>query len=147
MGLPGSSKSTFAHHLARTFGYEHANQDEMGHRSCVDFVGRMSASAGRGERKGLIVDCTNVTASHRPEWLRVMHEPQGVARVVFEIPVDAARVNHPTTPFGRGERIGRGFAKQWEPPTEEERSRFSCVHILRSRSDTTRLLNQWGVHV
>lgn len=165
MGLPGAGKSQFGHCLSRdasnatrqlTNTRTLVSQDEMGRRLCVDFVGRVSAAVCRGERGGIVVDCTNVSAKHRSEWLSVMHQPsrKDTALIFVDAPLDVcvarvqARVDHSSIPFGRGDRIVRGFAKQLEAPTEEERRRlFGRVEVLQTENDFVRLLRSFGTCV
>lgn len=158
MGLPGSGKSTLARALAQVgktpgTSFVHAEQDEMGHRACMDFVGRMSGQVSRGENAGIVVDCTNVTTKHRREWYDVMHlPPKGQCALIFVqqdmekcIRRVSARTNHPSIPFGRGDPIVKGFAKRLEPPTDEERKLFGMVRTVESQEDIERLLAVWGL--
>lgn len=158
MGLPGSGKSTVARALVKVgktpeTSFIHAEQDEMGHRACVDFVGRMSGKVSHGENAGIVVDCTNVTAKHRSEWFCLMHDPpkEHCALVFVQRDVEkcirsvSARTNHQSIPFGRGDTIVNGFSKRLEPPTDEEQKRFGMVRTLESHEDIERFLGIWGL--
>jgi len=158
MGLPGAGKSQISKALAQVgkspaTKFVHAEQDEMGHKSCVDFVGRMSAKVARGEHAGLVLDCTNVTVRHRAEWLSVMHEPAREETALVYVQGDVekcvrrvmARANHQTIPFGRGDTIVKGFAKSLEPPTDDESKRFGMVCTLESQADIESFLSIWGL--
>jgi len=158
MGLPGSGKSSIAAHLEQaTKGNQKPwmwmSQDVLSHRVTVQKVGQISAEVARGQVGGIIVDCTNVTSKHRSEWLKVMHQPpaKDTVLVYFRRPADicarrvACRVNHPSIPFGRGERIVHGFASQLEPPTQEETKLFGSIHVIDSSQDAIDLLRRWGV--
>jgi hypothetical protein len=136
MGLPGSRKSSFGHFLTQNDGsinrsskWVHANQDDMGRRACEDYVGRMGASISQPQQ-------------------------ENTALVFLDSSVDAcilrvhARVDHPKIPFGRGDPIIRGFAKQLQPPTAKEQNVvFGRVEIVQSHMEALSLLQKWGASI
>lgn len=158
-GLPGSGKSTLANHLAQGGDQNMNNEwvlastDELGKKLACDVVGRVSAQVGQGRAGGIIIDACNISVSKRREWLNIMHRPNrdSTALVFFDLHKDICisrvrcRVDHPTIPFGRGDRIVNTFAKSMELPTPTESELFGQISVIRSNNDVSSLLSSWGV--
>eukprot|EP00977_Amphora_coffeiformis_P017795 scaffold5934_cov170-Amphora_coffeaeformis.AAC.1 len=133
------------------------NQDDMGHRACEGFVGRMSSSVSRGQQVGIIVDCTNATAKHRRDWL-TKSDAQPTARLgglifcryysIKRVARVRGRIYHPSIPFGLGDRIVEGFARKLEPPTEDEKVKFfGWVRVIQLYDDLQATLAIWSIIV
>lgn len=157
-GLPGSGKSTLSKRLSLHDGQPNnewvcASTDDMGKKTCCAVVGRVAAHVGQGRAGGVIVDACNVSASKRREWIDIMHRPRRAetALVFFDMQVEVCvarvrcRVDHPTIPFGRGERVVETFMKQLELPAAKDEELFGQIAVLRSKDDISSLLTSWGV--
>jgi len=157
-GLPGSGKSTISKQLSLEDGHPnnewvHASTDDMGKKTCCTVVGRVAAHVGQGRAGGIIVDACNINRSKRREWIDIMHRPSrsDTALVFFDVPAEVCvarvrcRVDHPTMPFGRGERVVESFVKQLELPTAKEAELFGQIAVLRSKGDISSLLLSWGI--
>jgi predicted kinase len=164
MGVPGCGKSTFARFLTgkqsdttpTSVRWTHVSQDDVGRIAFSDVVGRSSATVGHGKLGGIIVDCCNVQTRDQLQLLKTIHQPAKsmTALVFFDTNVESciarvrARLDHPNIPFGKGDRIVRGFSSRLEQPTEKERQNlFGHGEVVRSQEYVNSLLRKWGIPV
>jgi len=156
MGLPGSGKSTFANHLAKSFPPENSwlvlNQDRLGKRECERL-----ARTCNSKRRRVILDRCNPTESERAAWLEKLRSPHKgeVALVHFAADAEtcarriASRTGHETIPKGSrsGRRIVAEMENQLEPPTPSEKKRFGSVHVVHTFEDAEEVLRSFGARV
>jgi atypical dual specificity phosphatase len=156
MGLPGSGKSTFAYHLAKSFPPENSwlvlNQDRLGKRECERLAGTCNS-----KRHRVILDRCNPKESERATWLEKLRSPAkgDVALVYFAMDAEtcarrvASRTGHETIPKGSrsGRRIVTEMENLLEPPTPSEEKRFGSVHVVHTFEDAEEVLRSFGARV
>uniref|UniRef100_A0A7S2DN27 Uncharacterized protein n=1 Tax=Octactis speculum TaxID=3111310 RepID=A0A7S2DN27_9STRA len=105
----------------------------------------------RHKKKGggrVVLDRCNATVADRAKWLQLAMTPADATAVHFTAGADVCkqrvmnRVDHPTIPFGTGERIVDTWNRQFVAPTEGEG--FRRVIRVSSISEANALLRSWG---
>ena len=166
VGLPGSGKSTFAKALARSRDeWTVIDSDETGgRRATEDAISNACREMAAKSSSRVVVDRCNVTAADRaalldlalpllpPRYSRERKTASSIVAVHFDVPAAtciervAARVDHPSIPYGHGRPAVESMAKKLEVPelkktSEHERMRWITV---KTPEEIDELLKSWG---
>lgn len=158
-GLPAAGKSTFAQTLVAACPeyFVRINRDEMrGKGQCEDALfDAIQSSNGKGKHgpgRCVVIDCCNVSAQKRKEWLNLAHAPRSWC-VFFNIPAATCkqriqlRADHPTIPAGAsGIKIIDSMLRQLENPLLPRSGEgFERVIEIQEPGDAEALLASWGI--
>lgn len=153
-GPPGAGKTTFCSALeaSRPSRCVRVSQDELGgsRRAFEAALAEAVRAAAPPRRQCVLVDRCNASAADRADVLGVAFRPSDAVCVWFDVDAAecarraAARVGHPTIPYGCGRPAVESMAQQLRRTPPSAREGFAELVVVRSAADADALLARWG---